>query len=147
MGALDLGSSLIDMASSVADKIWPDPVKKSEEMRKLEELRQNGQLEELNAQVKILLAQIEVNKEEAKSASLFVSGARPFIIWAGGFAMAWAGIFHPILTWVWAFSQMPGDPPPVIDGSALTAVVSGLLGVSTMRSFDKTKGTSKDSLK
>ena len=147
MSILDIGSSLIEMASSVAEKIWPDPIKRAEEMRRLEELRQKGDLERLDAEVKIMLAQIKVNEEQAKHKSLFVSGARPFIIWAGGFSMVWTGIIHPILTWVWAFYGFEGNPPPLIESSSLTAIMTGLLGVSGMRSFDKTKGVSKDSLK
>ena len=35
------------------------------------------------------LAQIELNKEEAKSSSLFVSGWRPFVGWTCGVALAY----------------------------------------------------------
>jgi len=93
-----------------------------------------------------MLAQIKVNEESAKHPSLFVSGARPFIIWVGGFSMAWSGLFHPLLVWVWAFAEMTGKAPPMIESTILGSVVTGLLGVAGMRSYDKTKGNSKDSL-
>ena len=93
-----------------------------------------------------MLAQIKVNEESAKNPSLFVSGARPFIIWVGGFSMAWSGLFHPLLVWVWAFAKMSGEAPPMIESTILGSVVTGLLGVAGMRSYDKTKGNSKDSL-
>lgn len=134
-------SAAFDLGKTAIEKIWPDPTKRAMEMRLLEELRQSGDIAQLNAHVQIILAQLDINKAEAQHPSLFVAGSRPFIIWAGGFSLAWTGIIHPLLTWVWAFSEMAGDPPPVIEAAALTAIVSGLLGVGGMRSYDKSKGT------
>ena len=130
----------------IIEKIWPDPAKQSEELRKLEELRQKGDLAGLQAHTQLLLAQIKVNEVSASHPSIFVSGARPAAIWAGVFSMSWCGIIHPLLTWVWAFAAMDGTPPPLIESSALGAIVTGLLGIGTMRSYDKNKGNSKDSL-
>lgn len=144
--SLDPLSAIFDLGKSAIERIWPDPVKRAEEMRKLEELRSKGDSEALNAHVQLMLAQISVNLEQAKHKSLFVSGARPAVIWVGVFAMAWSGIAHPLLTWVWAFAEMTGDAPPLIEAGALTAIVTGLLGVGTMRSYDKIKGNAKDSL-
>ena len=145
--SFDPVSAIFDLGKSAIERIWPDPIKRAEEMRKLEELKQSGDMAQLDAHVRITLAQIEVNKVSASHKSIFVSGARPAVIWSGVFSMSWAGIFHPLLTWIWAFSEMPGDPPPLIESTALSAIVTGLLGVGGMRSFDKSKGNNKDSLK
>ena len=133
-------SALFEAGKMAIERIWPDPIKRAEEVRKLEEMKQDGELERLKFHVQVTLAQIEVNKEQAKHKSVFVAGARPAAIWAGVFSMSWAGIIHPLLTWVWAFAEMPGEPPPLIESSALAAIVTGLLGVGGMRSYDKTKG-------
>ena len=61
--------------------------------------------------------------------------------------MAWSGIIHPLLTWVWAFAEMAGTPPPLIESASLVAIVTGLLGIGAMRTRDKEKGNHKDSLK
>lgn len=145
--SIDPLSAIFDLGKSAIERIWPDPVQRAAEMRKLEELRQNGNLAELNAHVQLMLAQIKVNEVSAQHKSLFVSGARPAAIWAGVFSMSWAGIVHPLLTWVWAFADFPGNPPPLIESGALASIVTGLLGVGSMRSYDKMKGVSKDSLK
>lgn len=145
--AVDPLTAIFEIGKSAIERIWPDANKRAEELRKLEEIRQRGNLAELDAHVKITLAQIEVNNTQAQHKSIFVAGARPFIIWAGGFSMVWSGIIHPLLTWVWAFAQMNGTPPPMIESAALGSIVTGLLGVGGMRSYDKSKGTSKDSLK
>ncbi len=145
--AFDPLSAAFELGNTVINKIWPDPVKQAEEQRKLAELYQKGDLAELDAHVKLMLGQLEINKAEAQHKSIFVAGARPFIIWAGGFSMVWSGIIHPLLTWVWAFAGIDGNPPPLIESSALGTIVTGLLGVGGMRSFDKSKGVQTDKIK
>ena len=86
-------------------------------------------------------------KAEAQHASVFVAGWRPFIGWVGGFGMAYQFLLYPLLTWVWPILIARGTLPvgttipPVLDGDVLFAMVSGLLGIAGMRSFDKMKGT------
>ena len=84
--------SAFEMGKLAIEKIWTDKVKRAQEMRKLEELHQDGDLARLDAHVKIMLAQIKVNEEQAKHKSIFVAGARPAAIWAGVFSMSWSGI-------------------------------------------------------
>lgn len=145
-------SAIFDLGKSAIERIWPDPIRRAEEVRKLEELRQKGDAEQLNAHVQLMLAQIEVNKVAASHPSLFVSGARPAAIWAGVFALVWAGIIHPMLMWLWVFLQGVGvlplelSTPPLIETGALVTIVGSLLGVSGLRTYEKDKGTSKDSL-
>jgi len=139
-------SAALELGKSAIERIWPDPIDQAREHNKLIELHQKGDLVALNAHVQLMLAQIEVNRESSKNPSLFVSGARPFIIWVGGFSMAWSGLIHPLLVWVWAFTEMTEKAPPMIESAILGSVVTGLLGVAGMRSYDKTKGNSKDSL-
>lgn len=142
--ALDPVTSIVSLGQSLVERIWPNPEKQQEELRKLKELEQKGDLAQLDAHVKMMLAQLKINEEQAKHKSVFVAGARPFIIWVGGFSMAWSGLIHPMLTWVWAFAEMPGTPPPLIEAGALTAIVTGLLGIGSMRSYDKAKCTQTD---
>lgn len=139
-------SAALKMGTEAIKRIWPDPIDQAREQNKLTELKQKGDLAQLNAHVQLMLSQIKVNEVAAKHPSIFVSGARPFIIWVGGFSMAWSGLIHPMLVWVWAFAEMTGKAPPMIESAALASVVTGLLGVAGMRSYDKTKGNSKDSL-
>lgn len=150
--AFDAVESVFDLGRAAIERIWPDPIRRAEEMRKLEQLRQDGSLREMEAHVQLMLAQIKVNEESAKHPSMFVSGARPMAIWAGVAALTWSGLFHPMLMWVWAVFTATGvipagmAPPPLIDAPILGTITASLLGVAGMRTFDKTKGTAKDSL-
>jgi len=146
-------SAAFDLGKVAVERIWPDPVKRAEEMRKLEELKQKGDLAQLNAHVQLMLGQLEVNKAEAQHKSIFVAGWRPGVGWVGVAALAWQFIAYPILLWLWALLQAKGvvpetlSPPPVLDSGPLFAIVSAMLGIGGMRSFDKTRGTQTDAIK
>lgn len=95
------------------------------------------------------LAQIEVNKVEAEHGSVFVSGWRPAIGWIGAAAMAYQFLLYPMLMWGWTWMQGTGwipenlQPPPVLEADQLWVILSGILGIAGMRSFEKTKGVAK----
>lgn len=137
----------IDAVKTVIDKIFPDKNEALKHKLKIQELHDSGKLEELKLYTELMLAQIDVNKAQAQHPSLFVAGARPFVIWSGGLSLAWAGIIHPLLVWVWAFCGIEGSPPALIESSGLTAIVTGLLGFGSMRSYDKLNGRDTKSIK
>jgi hypothetical protein len=145
--SLDPLTSIFNLGQTAIERIWPDANKRAEEMRKLQELKQRGDVAQLNAHVQLMLAQMQVNKAEAGHASLMVAGWRPFIGWVGGFSMAYQFIVYPLLTWLWSSLIAAGlitqgmAYPPVLDTGALFMVVTGMLGVGAMRSFDKKNNT------
>ena len=144
--AFDPISEALSLGKSIINKIWPDPIKRAEEYRKLEELHQKGDLAVMEAQVKLLLGQLEVNKAEASHGSVFVAGWRPFVGWVGGASLLYTGLLHPLLGWTWALLAamgtvpMDSPPPPELDTALLGTIVTGMLGIGGMRSFDKNKG-------
>ncbi|MFD1216404.1 holin family protein [Microbulbifer celer] len=140
--------SILDLGKAAIERIWPDPLKRAEEVRKLEELHQQGDMARLDAQVKLLLGQLEVNKAEAQHKSVFVAGWRPWIGWVGGMAMAYQFVIYPPLLWAWAIWGAAGvEPPPVMETGALFSIVTGMLGIGVMRSHDKRAGTQTDSIR
>lgn len=92
------------------------------------------------------MAQIGVNQVEAQHSSIFVAGWRPAIGWIGAAAMAYQFLLYPIMLWGWTYLQGTGwipaglTPPPVLDADQLWVILSGILGIAGMRSFEKTKG-------
>ena len=95
------------------------------------------------------LAQTEVNKAEASNQNLFVAGWRPAIGWVGAAAMAYQFLLYPLLVWAWVWLQaeqiVPKEvkPPPMLDTEALWVILSGMLGIAGMRSFEKTRGVAR----
>ena len=132
---MDIGS-IFELGKAAIERLWPDPIKRAEEIRKLEELKQNGDLAVLDAHVKLMLAQINVNAEEAKSDKWWKAGWRPFVGWVGGVGLAYVSILEPIIRMVASLYGYEGVFPE-IDTTLTMQVLLGLLGLGTMRSFEK----------
>ncbi len=131
-------SAALELGTSVINKIWPDPTKQAEEQRRLLELYQKGDLAALQAEVQLLMGQMEVNKIEAAHDSIFVAGWRPFIGWVCGFGLLYNVILHPFFS---SFFEMAE-----VNVELLYPVLLGMLGLGGMRSFEKLKGVSRDKL-
>ena len=110
---------------------------------------------ELDAATQITLAQIGVNKRAAKSASLFVSGARPAVIWIGAIALGYHFIFRPFgnaAAVIWMGGPLiidgaPFDIFPPIDIAGIITITGGLLGFGGKRTIEKIKGVARNSLR
>lgn len=87
-----------------------------------------------------VLAQIEVNKVEASSGSLFVAGWRPAVGWVGAAGFGYMTMLQPFLSF--AFNR----PTPDIDSTLIITIMTGMLGIGGMRSFEKVKGVSTNDL-
>jgi|TARA_A100001015_G_scaffold314372_1_gene423690 hypothetical protein len=92
------------------------------------------------------LAQIEVNKEQAKHSSIFVSGARPAIMWVACLGLFWSYFLSPMLNWIIVVSGSNVTLPQIETEGLLTLTLS-LLGLGSMRTFEKMKGVARNSLK
>jgi len=147
-------SAAFDFGKIAIEKIWPDPTKRSEEMRKLEELKQNGDLAQLNAHVQLMLGQIQTNQIDAKSSSKFQSWWRPAIGWVGAISLGLMYIPKAIMiTFVWSWQnivmlsestniyQVSMIPFPDLGAGDVVGLLGSMLGVAALRSRDKEKGT------
>lgn len=86
--------------------------------------------------------QLEINKVEAASSSLFVSGWRPAIGWVCAFGFAWQFAVIPLASWVMVVSGVTTTLPN-IDTESLYSLTMGMLGMGALRSFEKWKGVTK----
>ena len=82
------------------------------------------------------MAQIEVNKAEAQSGSLFIGGWRPFTGWVCGIGLMYNVILSQFLA-IWF-------EVPTVDPSLLTPVLMGMLGMGAMRSYEKKNAVAKE---
>ena len=131
--------AIIPIIGSVLEKVLPDPQAQADAKIKLLELAQKGDLAVLDAETKIALGQIEVNKTEAGT-DMFRGGWRPATGWACVIGLIYQFIVQPILPW--AVSVMGGTVPPLppIDNETLMVLLMGMLGLGGMRSFERVKG-------
>jgi len=90
-----------------------------------------------------LLAQLEINKAEAASGSLFKGGWRPFVGWICGFALLYHFILSPLIIFIVTLSGATIPPLPEFDMGSLMTVLLGMLGIGGLRTFEKQKGLTK----
>ncbi len=134
---LALLPSLLEIGSKVIDRVVPD--KEAAEKAKRE------MAAEIQSQEFALnLAQVEVNKEEAKSESIFVAGWRPFVGWVGAFGFGYACIADPMMRFVASVIFGYQGTYPLIDSNLTMQVLFGILGLGAMRSYDKLKGNGSE---
>ena len=91
------------------------------------------------------LAQIELNKEEAKSSSLFVSGWRPFVGWTCGVALAYHFILEPFIKFIVVVNGVDVELP-TFDFSQLSSILMGMLGLGGLRTYEKMKKVERNNV-
>ncbi len=102
----------------------------------------------LNAMTSLVEGQLEINKEQAKHSSVFVAGARPFIMWVCGFALLWQFLLEPMATWsLLAFGSGEVPPFPELDIGPLMTLLLGMLGLGGLRTYEKRLGVARESIK
>lgn len=94
--------------------------------------------QELESQA--MVAQAEVNKVEASSASLFVAGWRPAVGWICAFGLGYAVLLKPLLEFGAMLLGYEGEFPAIED-EVLNTTLWGMLGLGVFRSAEKITGS------
>lgn len=131
--ALGVGDSSADLANALQKN--PELVAKIQEM----ELQEQQALSQLDT--KLTQGQLAIDQAEAQSSSLFVAGARPFLLWVCGAAFAWEYVAMPIASWI-AAAVGHAITLPSLDMSQMMPVLLGLLGLGGYKTWEKVKGVS-----
>ena len=94
--------------------------------------------------IKLQLAQIDVNKEEAKSSNWFVSGWRPAAGWMCVFGLGYAAIIEPVLRFIAMVFFGYAGQFPILDTMLLGEILFGMLGLGAYRTFERAKGVARE---
>ena len=127
--ALDPVTALFEVGSKVLDRVLPDPAHQAAAKLELMKLQQNGELAQITGQM-------EINKVEAASSSIFVSGWRPGIGWICGAGFAVQFVIGPLAEWG---SSLAGHPVkfPQMDTGTMMPLLLGMLGLGGLRTAEK----------
>lgn len=151
--AADPITALLDAGNTIIDKIWPDADEADKRKLELATIAHSGDMERLQAEVKLLAGQIDINKIDANSKSKFQAWWRPAIGWVG--AVSLFLMYVPkalVMTYIWTVqaitmlnawdgaSNLIVPAFPDLGVSDIIGLVMALLGVASMRSYDKKNG-------
>lgn len=92
-----------------------------------------------------LMGQLEINKESARHASIFVAGGRPAAIWVGVSGLFLVLIFFPLVVFLYSLYGAV-VPLPEMDTITLLALLGPLLGIGGMRMVESVKGVEREAL-
>ena len=130
---MSIFESLIGPAAELAGKFVKDKDKAAQLSHEL------STMADKHAQ-QALLAQLEINKAEAESGSLFKGGWRPAVGWICGMALFWTYILQPFLVFILVVAGVDLPPLPELQTGELMPILLGMLGLVGAISFDKLKG-------
>jgi len=128
--------SLIGPVAGLLDKFIEDKDQKNALAHQI------ATMSERHAQ-ELAKGQLEVNKAEAASTSLFVAGWRPAVGWVCVLGMASNFVLIPMVNFILALAESTVTVP-LIDTSTMMPVLLGMLGLGAMRSAEKIKKVSRE---
>lgn len=130
---------LIPALAQIFDKVIPDPQGQADAKLKVMEMAQRGELAVLDADLKLALGQLEVNKVEAGT-DTFRGGWRPAVGWTCVFGLVYQFLMQPLLPWIVTVAGGHVPPLPAIDNETLMLLLTGMLGLGGLRTFERVKG-------
>lgn len=129
MNPLILGP-LFELGKDLIGRFFPNEDERRKAEAEFLRMAAEGELRQV-------IAQLEINAREAAHPSVFVAGWRPAFGWCGAGGFVYATILQPLLAWGAAVKGWP--EPPTLNLDLLWVVITGMLGIGGLRTFEKTK--------
>lgn len=129
--------ALIPGVVQIIDKLIPDPAQAADAKLRALELAQRGELAALDADLRLALGQMEVNKAEAATDDNYTRRWRPTVGYVLGAALAFHYLINPLMLWAAALSGWDVRPPQITLDEHLWELMAGVLGMAGWRTFDK----------
>jgi hypothetical protein len=133
------GGDSVKAIGDAVDKLFTSDYERLERENEKAKAEQNFNLELAKLDAQLAQGQIDVNKVEAASTSLFVSGWRPALGWVGAIALAYKYILYPFMCWVLLYYP-DAHLPPASNAGELYPLIMGMLGLGGFRTYEKVKG-------
>ena len=144
-----LGTLAKDIRTAITGEAPLDPAQKMELQLKLAAMEAAAQQAAMAYDTVQMQGQNEINKIEAGSESLFKSGWRPAVGWICCAGLVLVFLVRPLLPWAVAVGGLIVGREAVIPEipdipmEDMLVLLTGMLGLGTMRSVERIKGTPK----
>jgi hypothetical protein len=141
-GVATPAASIVDGASKIIGLFKLSPEVKAQLQAQLTAENVDIEKAELAAQLAMAQGQLDINKTEASSTSVFIAGWRPAVGWVCVTALAYAYVVQPFAQFVAALFKVDLTALPRLDTSTLIGgLLIPLLGIATLRTVEKVTGT------
>jgi len=132
-----LGGGLVDSVGKIVDELHTSEEEKAQAKIKLQELENQ-----------LKLKQMDINLADAKSTATGIGGTlqrmwRPLIGISCSLAIMWEFVLKQFIVFFLAVFKVETLPLPTLDMGVLMPLVMSLLGMATLRTYEKQKGISK----
>ena len=132
-----LGGGLVDSVGKIVDELHTSEEEKAQAKIKLKEL-----------DIALNKAQTDINLADAKSTATGLGGLlqriwRPLIGFSCALAIFWEFVLKQFIVFFLAVFKIETMPLPSLDMGVLMPLVMSLLGMATLRTYEKQKGLSK----
>lgn len=130
---------LLELGSRLIDRIFPDETARDAAKLELLKQQQEGAFKELEADMRLAMGQLEVNKAEAESPDWFRGGWRPAVGWVCAAGLGYQFLLRPLLTFSLALNG-ENIPLPGLEMETLMTLLFGMLGLGAYRTAEKLRG-------
>ena len=125
---MSIVNALIGPVGNILDKFVEDKDQKAKLAHEI------ATMSEKHAQ-EAMLAQLEINKAEAASGSIFKGGWRPAVGWVCAIAFAYHFILKDLIIFGASFAGADLPELPEFDMGTLLTVLGGMLGIGGLRTY------------
>ena len=129
-------NSLIGPVTGLLDKVIEDKDQKAKLAFELSAMADNHAQE-------LAKGQLAINLADAKSGSFWQGGWRPSIGWSCSLALFYSFVLQPFMTFGFAAAGYPIPNLPSLNTTELFPILGALLGIGSLRTFEKTRGVAK----
>ena len=138
-GAASPAGQIVDGAAKIIGMFKLSPELKAQLDAQLTAENIDIEKAQLAAQVGQMQGQLEINKAEAASTSLFIAGWRPAVGWVCVVALAYAYVVQPFAEFLLATFKVnvTGNLPHLDTGTLISGLLIPLLGLATLRTVEK----------
>lgn len=137
---MDPLSVIASLAGTVISRVFPDKTQAQVHQFTLELTKELNQTDIIKKQLDLDAEQVKANAVQASNKNLFVSGARPFIMWGLGIVLVLFFVASSTISILVAFKYNVTPMPPM--DPLMRDIILGLLGLGYLtRSYDKKNGS------